>query len=161
MQNNSSTAAVHQALKSFDELPDSAYVALPVVCSLFSCSPATAWRRVRDGLLVAPRRIGTRTTRWQVGELREALAKVKEEAMRSFNLNSVDTAPTASIQPQAIGCISSDWLAAGKSRVLAGMPGAGKTTISLEMTSLNPTIGLHGRICAADSIERLTGGGKK
>lgn len=64
---------IHPALQGFDSLPDSAYVPLTVVCSLFSCSPATAWRRVRAGQLVAPHRFGKRTTRWNVGEIREAL----------------------------------------------------------------------------------------
>jgi prophage regulatory protein len=58
---------------AFDDLPDSAYVALPVVCALYDCSPATVWRRVASGQLVAPHRLGTRTTRWRVGELRAAL----------------------------------------------------------------------------------------
>lgn len=64
---------LHPSLQGFDSLPDSSFVPLSVVCSLFSCSRATAWRRVRSGQLVAPHRIGSRTTRWQVGELREAL----------------------------------------------------------------------------------------
>ena len=67
--------AIHHALQNFDELPATAFVSLFVVCALFSCSPATVWRRVRDGLLVQPHRIGKRTTRWNVGELREMLAK--------------------------------------------------------------------------------------
>lgn len=64
---------IHPSLASFDFLPDSGYVSLKVVCGLFSVSPATAWRRVRKGQLVAPHRIGLRTTRWNVGELRRAL----------------------------------------------------------------------------------------
>lgn len=65
---------IHPSLASFDLLPDSAYVPLKVVCGLFSVSSATAWRRVRQGILVAPHRLGSRTTRWRVGELRLALA---------------------------------------------------------------------------------------
>lgn len=70
-----SNPTIHPALQAFDALPDAALVPLVVVCALFSCSPATAWRRVRQGQLVAPHRIGTRTTRWQVGELRAALKR--------------------------------------------------------------------------------------
>lgn len=73
-----SPAAPHPSLKGFDDLPGSAFVPLPVVCGLFSCSPATAWRRVRLGQLVAPHRFGKRTTRWSVAELRESLAAAKE-----------------------------------------------------------------------------------
>lgn len=65
---------LHSSLASFESLPSSAFVQLRVVCTLFCCSPATVWRRVRSGELVAPHRIGARTTRWQVGELRAALA---------------------------------------------------------------------------------------
>lgn len=63
----------HPALTNFSFLPNEAFVPLPVVCALFSCAPATVWRRVRKGLLVSPHRIGLRTTRWNVGELRQAL----------------------------------------------------------------------------------------
>lgn len=60
----------------FDHLPDNARVRLPVLTLLFSCSPATAWRRVRDGRLPAPRKDG-RMTYWLAGELR---AKLREGA---------------------------------------------------------------------------------
>lgn len=66
---------VHPMLSAFDDLPESAFVSLCVVCALFGCSPATIWRRVRTGQLVTPHRIGLRTTRWQVGDLRRELAK--------------------------------------------------------------------------------------
>lgn len=72
------TSATHQALLHFDTLPDSAFVSLPVVCGLLSCSAATVWRRVREGYLIAPHRLGKRTTRWRVGELRQNLANVEE-----------------------------------------------------------------------------------
>lgn len=72
----SDSPLVQQTLKNFDDLPASAFVPLAVVCSLFSCSPATVWRRVRQGQLVAPYRIGPRTTRWLVRELRESLSKL-------------------------------------------------------------------------------------
>jgi len=66
---------VHPMLSAFDALPESAFVSLCVVCALFGCSPATVWRRVRTGQLVTPHRIGLRTTRWRVGDLRKELAK--------------------------------------------------------------------------------------
>lgn len=79
---NVQTRPLHLALRNFDELPGSAFVSLLVVCTLFCCSPATVWRRVRDGQLVAPHRIGSRTTRWLVADLREALAKAKLEGQK-------------------------------------------------------------------------------
>lgn len=63
-----------KTLENFDRLPDSARVALPVVCALFSISPATAWRRVKSGLLPPTVKEGG-STRWVVGELRRALAR--------------------------------------------------------------------------------------
>jgi predicted DNA-binding transcriptional regulator AlpA len=70
---NRPSPQTHPALIAFDTLPDSAFVPLPVVCGIYGCSPATAWRRVRAGQIVAPRRIGSRTTRWNVGEIRADL----------------------------------------------------------------------------------------
>lgn len=71
--------AVNLVLHGFDELPDSAHVPLPVVCGIFGWSPATTWRRVRTGQLVQPVRLGNRTTRWNVGALRQSLAKMSTE----------------------------------------------------------------------------------
>lgn len=60
------------ALKQFPHLPDDAHVGQPVVEGLFCCSPATVWRRVKSGLIPAPRKFGGRSV-WHVGELRQAL----------------------------------------------------------------------------------------
>lgn len=68
------TIQVAPGFSNFDALSDSDFVSIQVVCKLFSCSRATIWRRVRSGELVAPYRIGGRTTRWQVGQLRCVLA---------------------------------------------------------------------------------------
>jgi predicted DNA-binding transcriptional regulator AlpA len=73
---NSST---YTTLKNWEALPDSAFIPLPVVCALFGCSPATVWRRVRSGDLVAPKKIGAGTTRWQVADIRRELINAKEE----------------------------------------------------------------------------------
>jgi predicted DNA-binding transcriptional regulator AlpA len=74
--------SVDQALQNFDDLPDSASVDVKVVAALFGCSVNTVWRRVRNGQLVAPRRHGERTTRWLVGELREALRAGKQQSSK-------------------------------------------------------------------------------
>jgi predicted DNA-binding transcriptional regulator AlpA len=68
--------AVHTALSSFHALPDEAYVRLPVVAALYGCSTATVWRRVKEGHIDSPRKLGARTTCWNVGQLRKALAHV-------------------------------------------------------------------------------------
>lgn len=59
---------------SFDDLPDSAFVALDVVTTVTGVSQATVWRMVQRGHLPAPKKISLRATRWNVGELRAFLA---------------------------------------------------------------------------------------
>jgi predicted DNA-binding transcriptional regulator AlpA len=63
------------ALAQFESLPDSANVAQPVVQGLYGCSGPTVWRRVKDGTIPKPRKLSPGCTRWNVGELRRALAK--------------------------------------------------------------------------------------
>ena len=66
-------SATSSALASFDALPNSAHVRMPVVAALFACSPATVWRAVKANRIPAPHRLAMRVTAWQVGELRDAL----------------------------------------------------------------------------------------
>lgn len=66
-----------EALEKFDTLPDSANVRLPVVMRLYACSPASVWRAVKAGRIPKPRKLSPRTTCWNVGELRQALAAIK------------------------------------------------------------------------------------
>ena len=67
---------IPEALRLFDELPESAYVRQPVVKALFGCSDATVWRRVKDGGIPRPRKLSERITGWNVGDLRKVLAKL-------------------------------------------------------------------------------------
>lgn len=67
-------ASIPEALKNFDDLPNTANVRLPVVQSLYGCSTASIWRGVKDGRIPKPRKLSPRTTCWNVGELRQALA---------------------------------------------------------------------------------------
>ena len=64
---------MHEPLKDFDNLPDSAHVRLPTVTALFACSPATIWRGVRAGRIPKPIKHFERASAWKVGELRAAL----------------------------------------------------------------------------------------
>ncbi len=68
------------ALQSFDSLPSSAFVRLPVVCSLLAVSEATVWRRVQAGMIPTPRKLGPRVTGWNVGELRRHLEESAKQA---------------------------------------------------------------------------------
>lgn len=75
MAQRTDPSAIPDALKNFDSYPDSANVRQPIVQGLFSISAATVWRMVKRGTLPAPRKLSDRVTAWNVGELREALAK--------------------------------------------------------------------------------------
>lgn len=63
-----------EALSSFDQLPDSANVRLPVVMRLYGISSASVWRGVKAGTIAKPRKLTPRTTAWLVRDLRQALA---------------------------------------------------------------------------------------
>lgn len=67
-------ASIPEALRNFDQLPNTANVRQPVVQALYACSPASVWRGVKDGRIPKPRKLSPRTTCWNVGELRRALA---------------------------------------------------------------------------------------
>lgn len=66
--------AIPEALTNFDHLPNAANVRQPVVQGLYGCSAASVWRGVKDGRIPKPRKLSPRTTCWNVGELRQALA---------------------------------------------------------------------------------------
>ncbi len=61
------------ALVTFDSQPNSANVRLPVVMALYGISSASVWRNVKNGNIPKPRKLTTRTTVWNVGELRAAM----------------------------------------------------------------------------------------
>lgn len=67
-----------RSLREFDALPDLAHVKLNVVKALYACSSATVWRRVSDGLIPAPYKLGG-STLWRVGELRAALNALRTD----------------------------------------------------------------------------------
>lgn len=66
--------AVPNSLKQFDSLPDSAHVQVRTVAAVVGVSEATVWRKVKQGTLPAPKKVSARATRWNVGELRQAIA---------------------------------------------------------------------------------------
>lgn len=67
-----SSSSIHPMFEKFDELPDSALVPVEVVAALFGCSIPTIWRRAKQGTLKSHHH-GVRSTRWLVGELRQAI----------------------------------------------------------------------------------------
>lgn len=69
------TLSIPEALKDFDQLPESANVRLPIVMRLYGISSASVWRGVKSGNIPKPRKLTPRTTAWLVADLRQALAK--------------------------------------------------------------------------------------
>lgn len=60
-------------LKQFHLLPDEALIGIDVLCALLDRSRASIWRDVKSKRCPAPVKIGTRCTRWRVGDLRKAV----------------------------------------------------------------------------------------
>lgn len=66
-------ARIQKDLVDFDHLPNAAHVNVNVVAGLYDCEAQTVWARLRRGEIPVPRKFGAHT-RWNVGELRKALA---------------------------------------------------------------------------------------
>lgn len=64
------------SLTNFDALPDSAFIQSTTLAALFQTSGTTIWRWTKDGKLPKPHKLGENTTRWKVGEVRAAIAKL-------------------------------------------------------------------------------------
>jgi prophage regulatory protein len=62
---------------SIDSLPDSARVSDREIAELVGVVPTTIWRWARAGILPAPLKISPRCTRWNLGDVRKALADQK------------------------------------------------------------------------------------
>ena len=69
------TNSIEPALRDFDQMAASAHVRIRTVASLYGCSISSVWRGVKEGRIPAPRKLSPRTTCWNVGELRKALAQ--------------------------------------------------------------------------------------
>lgn len=68
------TNAIPEALTNFDQLPNSAYIRLPVLKALYGISSASCWRGVKKGTIPKPCKLTERTTAWNVGLVRADLA---------------------------------------------------------------------------------------
>ena len=74
MRRANKRARAMPVVKTFDDLPNSAYVGLAVVEALLNCSTATVWRRIKSRALPDLHRIGS-SNAMNVGDLREALPR--------------------------------------------------------------------------------------
>jgi predicted DNA-binding transcriptional regulator AlpA len=68
------TKTIPEALANFDQLPDSAYIRLPVMIGLYGGSAASSWRGVKNSTIPKPVKLTERTTAWSVKLVRAALA---------------------------------------------------------------------------------------
>lgn len=68
------SSTIPEALKNFDQLPNSAFIRLPVLQGLYGISSASVWRGVKKGTIPAPNKLSERCTAWNVGLVRKALA---------------------------------------------------------------------------------------
>jgi predicted DNA-binding transcriptional regulator AlpA len=65
---------IPEALVNFDQLPESAFIRLPVIMALYGVSSASVWRGVKAGTIPKPCKPTERTTAWNVGLVRASLA---------------------------------------------------------------------------------------
>ncbi len=68
------TQSIPEALANFDQLPDSAYIRLPVMKGLYGVSSASIWRAVKNHKIPSPVKLTERTTAWSVKLVRADLA---------------------------------------------------------------------------------------
>lgn len=69
-----STTVIPEALAQFTNLPDAAFIRLPVIKRLYGVSAATIWRGVKNKTIPSPVKLSERCTCWNVGLIRAALA---------------------------------------------------------------------------------------
>ncbi len=66
--------SIPESLANFDNMPDSAYIRLPVMRGLYGVSSASIWRGVKNHTLPSPVKLTERTTGWSVKLVRADLA---------------------------------------------------------------------------------------
>jgi predicted DNA-binding transcriptional regulator AlpA len=73
-ETKSNKSEVKDLLHKFDALPDAAHVRFEEVKTLLACSRTTAYRLIKSGAL-KPKKFSTRAVAFNVGDLRELIAK--------------------------------------------------------------------------------------
>jgi predicted DNA-binding transcriptional regulator AlpA len=63
-------------IENLDAFPDCGFISARSLAAMLSVSQVTVWRWTKAGKLPAPRKLGEGTTRWNVGEVRAALASL-------------------------------------------------------------------------------------
>tara|TARA_R110000787_G_scaffold21074_6_gene62625 strand:+ start:30 stop:263 length:234 start_codon:yes stop_codon:yes gene_type:complete len=73
---NTDLAQERRTQQQFDSLPNSAFVRLPMVATLYATSQSNVWRWMERGIVPRSRKLAGRTTAWNVGELRQSLKEI-------------------------------------------------------------------------------------
>jgi predicted DNA-binding transcriptional regulator AlpA len=60
-------------LQNFSYLPDESLVRLPILMALYGLSKASIYRFIKDGIIPAPIKLSSRTSVWNVGDIRKNL----------------------------------------------------------------------------------------
>lgn len=68
------TQTISETLLNFENLPDSAFIRLPILKRLYGISEASCWRCSKNGSIPKPVKLTERTTAWNVGLIRADLA---------------------------------------------------------------------------------------
>jgi predicted DNA-binding transcriptional regulator AlpA len=63
---------VRRSLELFPVLPDDAMIDVRVVSIVLNRAVSSIWRDVKSGHFAAPVRVGTRSAKWRVGDVRTA-----------------------------------------------------------------------------------------
>ena len=61
-------------------LPTEGFVRLPVILKVLSIGKTSWWNGIREGKYPKPSKLGTKTARWHVDDIRALIAKFKAEA---------------------------------------------------------------------------------
>jgi len=73
--NKRSAAAAGNNLENFDNLPESGFARMPVLCGLFGVGPATIWRWSKERQdFPKPLKLSARVTAWKISDLRRHLS---------------------------------------------------------------------------------------
>lgn len=69
-----------QLQNDFDKLPQSGFIRQSqLIPSLIPFSPATLWRKVKDGTFPAPVKLSPRVTAWRVEDIRAWMQSFSEQ----------------------------------------------------------------------------------
>ena len=60
-------------LQNFSYLPNESLVRLPILMALYGLSKASIYRFIKDGIIPAPIKLSSRTSVWNVGDIRKNL----------------------------------------------------------------------------------------